>query len=304
MVRILISGSTGLIGTELVQVLKREGCDVLRLVRRRGNFDEPQIGWDPTQRFSRTEELEGLDAVVHLAGESIAGGRWTEERKRRMRDSRALGTMHLAEALAGLKHPPKTLVCASAVGYYGDRGSEPLTEVSASGEGFLARLCRDWEAAARPASEKGIRVVTLRFGVILSGKGGALQAMRCPFKLGLAGQLGNGRQYLSWVALDDAVGAILHVLNHPEIQGPVNVVAPQETTNARFTVAMRKTLTPSFLPMHYWTPPAPALVIKALLGDMGSELLLASQRVRPVRLMETGYVFKHPDLGQALEAVL
>jgi uncharacterized protein (TIGR01777 family) len=293
-----------MVGTALITALKREGYDVLRLVRRHGNFDEPQIGWEPARGVVQPEELEGLDAVVHLAGESIGGGLWTEERKRRIHDSRSIGTRHLAEALAGLKHPPQTLVCASAVGYYGDRGAEPLTEVSGSGEGFLARVCRDWETATRPAAEKGIRVVNTRFGVILSGNGGMLKAVRCPLKLGLAGQLGNGRQYFSWVALDDVVGAILHVLSQPEIRGPVNVAAPQETTNAEFTDAMRKTLIPAFLPTHYWTPPAPALLLKLLPGGMGSELLLASQRVRPVRLQETGYVFKHPDLKQTLEAVL
>lgn len=302
--KILVSGSTGMVGSDLVLALKHAGHEVLRLVRRRGNFTEKQIGWDATKGIQDISALEGLDAVVHLAGENIARGPWTPERKARIHDSRVIGTQQLVEALGSLKAPPKTLVCAAAIGYYGSRGNEVLTEVSGHGQGFLAKTCREWEAAAQAASVFGIRVVSTRFGIILSPKGGALKAMSIPFRLGLAGNLGNGKQYMSWVALDDVIGAILHVLKHDEIYGPVNVVSPEPVTNAQFTDAMRKAVIPAFLPMHYWTPPAPGLAIQALLGEMGQELLLASQRVKPVRLEETGYSFKHPHLKAALRALL
>ena len=302
--KILVSGSTGMVGSELILALKHAGHEVLRLVRRRGNFTETQVGWDPNKGLNDLSAIEGLDAVVHLAGENIAGGRWTPERKERIHDSRVIGTRHLVEALGALKQPPKTLVCASAIGYYGNRGNAALTEVSAHGQGFLARTCRDWEAAAHAASSFGIRVVSTRFGIILSPKGGVLKAMLCPFRLGLAGNLGNGKQYMSWIALDDVIGAIQHVIMNDEIHGPVNVVSPEPVTNAQFTTAMRKTVIPSFLPMHYWTPPAPALAIQGLLGEMGQELLLSSQRVKPIRLEETGYHFKYPHLKETLAALI
>jgi uncharacterized protein len=302
--RILVSGSTGMVGSDLVLALKHAGHDVLRLVRRRGNFTETQIGWDAEKGIRELSTLEGLDAVVHLAGENIAGGLWTEERKERIHDSRTIGTKQLVETLGSLKQPPKTFVCASAIGYYGNRGNEVLTEVSSHGQGFLAKTCREWESAAQEASVFGIRVVSTRFGIILSPKGGALKAMSLPFRLGLAGNLGNGKQYMSWVALEDVVGALLHVLKHDELYGPVNVVSPEPVTNAQFTDAMRKILIPAFLPMHYWTPPAPALAIQALFGEMGQELLLSSQRVKPIRLEETGYSFKYPQIKPTLRALL
>jgi uncharacterized protein (TIGR01777 family) len=305
--RILVSGSTGMVGENLIVALKRAGHEVLRLVRHRGQFDEVQIGWNPEKGLLIPEDkrqLENLDAVFHLGGENIAAGRWTPERKQRIHDSRSAGTAQLAELLASLENPPKTLISASAVGYYGSRGDEVLTEVSTPGQDFLARVCRDWEAACRPAAKKGTRVVNTRFGVILSPKGGALKAMLLPFRLGLAGNLGNGRQYFAWVSLPDVIQALLHVLTHKEIQGPVNVVAPQNTTNADFTTAMRQALIPGFLPMHYWTPPAPAFAIQGLLGEMGSSLLLASQRVEPIRLEETGFTFEHPTIKEALAALV
>lgn len=302
--KVLITGSTGLVGTELIDYLKRKGHQPVRLVRHRGGFAEPQITWDINKGILNPKDLEGIDAVIHLAGENIASGRWSEERKQKIRDSRVKGTSLLAETLAKMDKPPHTLICASAIGFYGDRGDEKLTEVSSSGQGFLADTCKRWEQAAQPARDKGIRVVNTRFSVILSPKGGALKAMYWPFKLGLAGNLGNGKQYMSWIALIDVVAALEFVLIHPEIQGPVNVSSPNPVTNAQFTSAMRHALIPPFLPMRYWTPPAPALAVKALLGEMGQDLLLASARVYPVVLQESGYQFKLPEIRQALDSIL
>jgi uncharacterized protein (TIGR01777 family) len=302
--KVLISGSTGLIGSALVDLLKRNGHEPIRLVRRRGRFDEPQVTWNIEKSQLNPQDLQGIDAVVHLAGENIAAHRWTDEVKQKIRESRTRGTQLLANTLAKMDHPPKTLVCASAIGIYGEQGDHALNEVSDRGKGFLPDVCRAWEAACQPARDKGIRVVNTRFGIVLSPKGGALKAMSVPFRLGLAGNLGNGRQYMSWVALEDVVGAIYHVLIHPEIQGPVNVTAPHPVTNAEFTSTMRHVLFPPFLPMHYWTPPAPALAVKAAMGEMGEALLLSSSRVEPLVLEETGYQFRFNDLEPALSSML
>ena len=302
--KVLVSGSTGLVGTALIDFLKMNGHEVVRLVRRKGHFDEPQVAWNIEKKQLNPSDLEGLDAVVHLAGESIASGRWTEDVKKRIRDSRVKGTRLLTETLAKLEHPPATFVCASAIGYYGDQGDQSLSEVSSIGQGFLPNVCREWEAACQPARDKGIRVVNTRFGIVLSPKGGALKAMYWPFRLGLAGDLGNGKQFMSWVALSDVVGAIDHVLQHPEVSGPVNVTAPNPVTNSVFTNTMRHVLIPAFLPMHYWTPPAPAIAVKLALGEMGDALLLASSKVFPVVLQETGYTFNAPILESALKGMI
>ncbi len=302
--KVLVTGSTGLVGTALIDFLKMNGHEVVRLVRRKGQFDEPQVAWNIEKGQLNPADLEGLDAVVHLAGESIASGRWSDAVKKRIRESRVKGTRLLTETLAKLEHPPATLVCASAIGYYGDQGDQALTEVSSIGKGFLPNVCREWEAACQPARDKGIRVVNTRLGIVLSPKGGALKAMYWPFRLGLAGDLGNGKQYMSWVALSDVVGAIDHVLHHPEISGPVNVTAPNPVTNGVFTSTMRHVLIPAFLPMHYWTPPAPAIAVKLALGEMGDALLLASSRVFPVVLQETGYTFKASILEPALKSMI
>lgn len=302
--KVLVSGSTGLIGSALVYHLKRNGHEPIRLVRHHGHFDEPQITWNIEKGQLNPKDLEGIDAVVHLAGHNIAAGRWTEAAKKKIRESRVQGTRLLSETLAQMEKPPETLVCASAIGYYGDRGQEWLTEVSGLGKGFLPQVCREWEAACQPARDKGIRVVNTRFGIVLSPEGGALKAMLLPFRLGLAGNLGNGKQYMSWIALDDVVGGILHVLTHPKIRGPVNFTTPHPVTNADFTTAMRHVLYPSFLPMHYWTPPAPALAVKLALGEMGEALLLSSERVQPTVLLEAGYPFNYPELEPALRSML
>jgi uncharacterized protein (TIGR01777 family) len=241
--------------------------------------------------------LEGVDAVVHLAGENIAQ-RWTSSQKAKIRDSRIKGTQLLCETLARLSSPPKVLVSASAIGYYGDRGEQILTEDSPLGRGFLAEVCRGWEAATEPARQRGLRVVPLRFGVVLSPAGGALAKMLPPFRLGLGGMVGSGRQYMSWIALDDVVGAIQHAIVTDTLQGPTNAVAPQAVTNQEFTKTLGKALgRPTVFPL-------PAFAARLMFGEMADELLLASTRVQPAKLLGSGYRFRYPELEDALRHVL
>lgn len=302
--KVLVTGSTGFVGSELVYHLKQKGHQVVRLVRRRlADCDEPQISWDIQKGKLDSADLEGIEAVIHLAGENIAGGRWTEERKEKILQSRVKGTKLIAETLAKMDNPPGVFICASAVGYYGNQYDTKLTEVNGNGSGFLASVCRQWEAATQPASNKGIRVVNTRFGMILHPEGGALKAMYWPFLLGLAGNLGNGKQYLSWVALEDVVGAIEFALTNGNLRGPVNVTSPNPVTNAEFTDAMRKALLPSWLPTHYWTPSAPTLAVKAVLGEMADDMLLSSTRAYPIRLEEAGYTFQFTDIRKTLQTM-
>jgi uncharacterized protein (TIGR01777 family) len=294
---ILVTGSSGLIGSALLPFLTTGGHQVTRLVRSQPRAGEMAVRWDPDAGALDPKSLEGVDAVVHLAGENIAA-RWTAAKKRQIRDSRVKGTRLLSDTLARLETPPKVLVCASAIGYYGDRGEEVLTEESAAGSGFLAEVCRAWEGAAEPARQKGIRVVHLRFGVVLSPAGGALAKMLPPFRLGLGGPLGHGRQYMSWIAIDDAVGAIQHALNVAALQGPTNAVAPSPVTNQQFTKTLGKVLgRPTLFPM-------PAFAARLMFGEMADELLLASARVQPTKLLSTGYAFRYPDLEAALRHLL
>jgi uncharacterized protein (TIGR01777 family) len=294
-VRILVSGASGTVGQALVPALEAGGYEVVRLVRQ-GASGDGRVVWDPSRPFS-PEAVSGFEAVVHLAGESIIG-RWTEEKKRRILDSRTFGTRHLAEALAAAEQPPRALVSASAIGYYGNRGDEVLREDSPAGtKEFTAEICREWEAATRPAEKAGIRTTLLRLGVVLSAQGGALPKMLTPYRLGLGGRMGDGRQWWSWIHVDDLVGAIQHVLSK-QLSGPVNAVSPQPVTNADFTRALAAAVSrPAIFPM-------PAFVVRTIFGQMGDELWLASQRVEPAKLVVSGYPFKFPNLENALRDLL
>ena len=297
---VLVSGSTGLIGEALVPELEAGGHRVVRLSRSsRGGA----VRWDPMRGEIQAERLTGVEAAVHLAGESIAGenpvtGRWTSKRKARILQSRTKGTRLLAETLARLPTPPRVLVSASAIGYYGDRGDEVLREDSAPGNSFLGEVCREWEAAADPAREAGMRVVHPRFGIVLSKEGGALGTTLPIFKLGGGGRIGNGRQWWSWVALDDVVGAVVHALTTDSLSGPANVGSPNPLRNAEYTKLLGRVI-------NRPTPfPLPAPVARLALGQVADELLLASARVEPARLLETGYEFRYPHLEGALRHLL
>jgi len=296
--KILITGSTGLVGSRLARSLKSKGHEIVRLVRSTPKDSGTEVYWNPEQGTLNATELEGLSGVVHLAGESIAEGRWTDEKKTRIRESRVKGTTLLSETLAKLKQKPEVLVAASAVGFYGSRGDETLDEQSASGSDFLAEVCREWELATQPAAQAGVRVVNLRFGVILSEDGGALPKMLFPFRMGVGGKLGSGQQYMSWIAIDDAVGAIEHALTNNTLRGPVNVVAPNSVTNHDFTKTLGHVLSrPTIFPV-------PAFAARLVFGEMADATLLSSQRVEPARLKESGYTFKYPELEAALKHVL
>lgn len=294
--KIAITGASGLVGSELCALLTTAGHQVTRLVRHRPEAGE--VYWNVKDQEIDAAGLEGHDAVVHLAGENIASSRWSPAQKKRIRNSRVDGTRLLSDALAKLQNKPQVFICASATGYYPVDTGEELTEDSPPGDTFLAEICREWEAAAAPAIAAGIRVVYPRFGVVLSPRGGALAKMLTPFRLGVGGVIGSGRQVMSWIALDDAIGAIYHALNQPELRGPVNVVAPQAVTNREFTKTLGRVLgRPTILPV-------PAFAIRLALGEMADELLLSGMHVVPKRLLETGYTFRFPDLESALRHML
>ncbi len=293
--RILVSGASGPIGAALVPSLKATGAAVTRLLRKAARGPD-EIMWDPARPLS-PDSVSGFDAVIHLAGESIVG-RWTAAKKRRILESRVLGTSHLAEAVAKAPQPPRVFISASAVGFYGSRGDEILREDSPSGEGFAAEICRQWEAAAQPAVQAGIRTAQMRIGVVMSADGGALPEMLTPFRMGLGGRLGSGRQWWTWVSARDVAGAIQHVLNHESLSGPINTVAPNPVTNAEFTHILASVLKrPAIFPM-------PAFAVRLIFGEMGEELFLGSQRVEPARLLASGYQFQHPDLKNTLKEIL
>jgi uncharacterized protein (TIGR01777 family) len=294
--RVAVSGSTGLIGSALVGRLRREGHTVARLVRSAKDAGAGDIVWDPAAGTIDGAALEGMDAVVHLAAENV-GTRWTEERKRRIRDSRVNGTRLISETLARLARPPRVLVQASATGIYGDRGDEVVDEASAPGTGFLADVCRDWEGASGHAESAGIRVVKLRLGVVLTSKGGALEKLLLPFRMGVGGRMGSGRQWMPWISLDDAVEVILRAIRDERLRGPVNTIAGS-VRNADFTDALGRILhRPTIFPV-------PAFGMRALMGEMADEALLAGQRAEPTRLRELGHVFHHPTIDTALTAAL
>jgi len=292
MSRVLISGASGLIGSALVPSLEQMGAEVVRLVRGPAQ-NAGQISWNPMDETA-SAAVSGFSGVVHLAGESVVG-RWTAAKKQAIRESRVCGTRSLAHALARAESKPQVFVCASAIGFYGNRGDESLSEKSAGGGGFLAEVSREWEAASGIASEAGIRTVNLRIGLVLSAKGGALAKMLPTFKLGLGGRLGSGKQWWSWIHLDDIVGAIHHVMQADSLSGPVNLVASNPVRNADFTKTLASVLgRPAFFSV-------PAFAARSGLGEMAQELMLASQRVEPAKLKASGYRFRFEDLRTALE---
>jgi uncharacterized protein (TIGR01777 family) len=301
--RILISGSTGLLGTSVVERLGSEGHEIVRLVRPEtlatpGIESANAVRWDISSDHFDGTRAEGTDALIHLAGASIADGRWNAARKDLLRTSRIDATRHLITALSRLKRPPSVIVSASAIGYYGDRREEELTESSTPGNDFLAQLCREWESEASRGIEFGARVTTLRFGIILAGHGGALPRMALPFKLGIGGKLGSGRQWMSWLTINEAVNMVHFALTNPAVAGPVNAVVPKPVRNVEFTHIVANALhRPTFFL-------APGFALRLALGEMADALLLASQRVMPAKLEACGYYFLQTDLASALKAVL
>jgi uncharacterized protein (TIGR01777 family) len=298
--RILISGSTGFLGTALVETLEGQGHAIARLVRPGTPQKKPAggrsqtVAWDPVAGQFDAPAAEGTDALIHLAGASIAGGRWNAAHKELLRTSRVTATRHLIGELAKLQRPPRVIVAASAIGYYGNRGDETLTEATAPGNNFLAGLCREWEAETARGAEFGARVVTLRFGIILAAHGGALAQMALPFKLGAGGRLGDGRQWMSWLTLPEVISIVQFVLAQSRLAGPVNAVTPNPVRNEEFTRVLTKTLHRPAL-FH-----APAFALRLALGEMADALLLISQKVMPARLADSGYAFLQPDLSSAL----
>ena len=294
---VAVSGASGLIGRSLVRRLSQSGHRISRLVRRSPGPGE--IGWDPTGGQLNPRSLEGIDAVVHLAAENV-GSRWTESRKRRIRESRLEGTRLISETIAGMDRPPRVLVSASAIGIYGDRGDEVLTETSGPGDpaDFFVALGVEWEPAAEPARVAGIRVVHPRFGIVLSPEGGALARLLLPFKLGVGGQLGDGSQWMSWVSIHDVVGAVEQILRETTLAGPVNVTGPEPVTNREFTRVLGRVLhRPSFMRV-------PALALRAVYGEMARTTVLSSARVLPAALHQSGYRFQDGNLESALRHVL
>jgi len=281
--KIIVTGASGLIGSHLTKFLGNQGHTVVPVSLR-----------NPATQLT---SINSADAVVHLAGESIAD-RWTAEKMLRIRESRLTSTRLLSETLSKLDHRPKVLICASAIGFYGNRGDETLDERSSQGSGFLADLCRQWEAATVPAKEAGIRVVNLRLGIVLSKKGGALAKMLLPFQMGAGGEIGDGKQYMSWIDIDDAVAAIYHAITNQSLQGAVNAVAPHPVTNKEFTAALGKALhRPAIIPV-------PGFALRLLFGAMADEMLLSGQKVMPAELQASGFKFRYPDIELSLQHVL
>ena len=294
--RIAISGATGLVGTALSKKLAEDGHKIIPMVRKSSSAEE--IFWNASSGKIEAKMLDGVDAVVHLAGESIATGRWNVAKKQRIRESRSKGTELIADTLAQLDNKPKVFVCASAIGFYGDSRTEAMDETAGHGDGFLSEVCQDWEAACKPAVSAGIRTVNARFGIILSPKGGALKEMLTPFKMGAGGVLGSGKQVLSWVSLDDTVGALVHAIENESVSGPLNITAPNANTNAEFTKTLGHVLgRPTIFPM-------PAFAARLLFGEKADALLLTGCRVVPTKLEETGYKFQHEHLEPALRHLL
>jgi uncharacterized protein (TIGR01777 family) len=295
--RILVSGSHGLVGKALIGSLTSDGNEIVRLVRGKPSSNG-EVEWHPNEGKIDGASLEGLDVVVHLAGESIASGRWSDEKKRAIQESRVLGTVLLSDALARLSRPPAVFLSASAIGYYGNRGDELLTEKSDAGTDFLANVCRAWENATGRAVEKGIRTVRARFGIILDAKEGALAKMLTPFRMGIGGRIGDGKQWMSWIAIDDVVNGLKYLMENGAVSGPVNFVAPNAVTNAEFTKTLGHVLSrPTLFPI-------PAFGVRLAFGEMGEALLLSGQRVKPSIMEESGFRFTWPTLEPALRDLL
>ena len=294
--KILITGASGLIGEALQKSFKEKGYEML-LATRSEPKDDRHIQWNADTGFrdEDLERLEGLDAVIHLAGENIAGFRWTEEKKKAIRDSRVFGTRSMIETFDKLKNKPKTFISGSAIGFYGDRGDDEMTESSPAGKTFLAEVCKEWEAESRRAEDLGIRTILLRTGIVLSKDGGALATMLTPFKFGVGGVIGDGKQWMSWISLDDVVGIINYALEHDNVRGAVNLTSPNPVTNEEFTKTLGSVLyRPTFLPL-------PEFAVHMVFGEMGDALLLDSTRVIPKRMKDAGYEFKYSELKTALE---
>ena len=293
--KILISGTTGLIGSALVPFLQEKGHDITRLVRPETSINPtdkkslPSVTWNPLENEIELEKLNAFDAVIHLGGYNIGKGRWTDAVKKKIRDSRVLTTQFLSQSLAALKTPPAVFVCASALGYYGDRGDSPMSENCEPGDDFLSSVCSEWEAACQPARDAKIRTVNARIGVVISKEGGALKKMLTPFRWGVGGVAGSGKQYWSWVARDDVIHGISAILENKNYTGAVNLVSPNPVTNREFTKTLGKVLNrPTILPL-------PTFAIRLMLGEMGETLLLASTRVVPDALLANGFEFQHPQ---------
>jgi len=287
-----------MVGSELGKTLKKRGDTVLELRRNKSSLSSNSAFWNPGTGEIDAAALEGIDAAVHLAGENISEGRWTDDKKKRILDSRVNGTTLLSETLAGLKNKPRVLISASAIGYYGNRGDELVSEASKAGSDFLADVCVQWEQSTSAARMAGIRVVNIRIGIVLSTKGGALAKMLLPFKMGVGGKVGDGDQYMSWIALDELISAILFIIDTDAIQGPVNMVSPNPVTNAEFTKSLGKALSrPAILP-------APAFALRLVFGEMADALLLSGARVDPAKLKASNYAFKYPQLDAALKHLL
>jgi uncharacterized protein (TIGR01777 family) len=294
----LISGSHGLVGSALAQSLAKDDHEVFSLVRHAANAGAREIEWHPNHGRLNPQDIEGFDVVIHLAGESIASGRWSDEKKRTIRESRTKGTTLLSQTLAQLSQPPSVFLSASAIGYYGNRGDEVLTEASAPGKDFLSSVCVEWEEATRPASEKGIRTVLTRFGIILDSHGGALAKMLTPFRMGIGGRVGDGRQWMSWIALEDVVNGLKFLMRDRAVSGPVNFVAPHPVTNSEFTKSLGHVLSrPTIFPV-------PAFGARLAFGEMADALLLSSQRVEPAVLTNRGFAPSWPRLEPALKHLL
>ncbi len=296
--KIVISGSSGLVGSSLAPFLTTGGHRVTRLVRRKPVQGKNESYWDPYKKIIDRDIFNGADAVIHLSGDNIGSGLWTKEKKKIILESRIVPTSLIAETCAGVRKPPGVFISASAMGYYGSRGDEVLTEESGPGSGFLPEICTRWEASAAPAEKKGIRTLFMRLGVVLSPEGGALKRLLLPFSLGAGGRIGNGKQYLSWITIDDLLGALLHIISKEKISGPVNLVTPNPVTNREFSRILSRVLKrPAFFHL-------PRFLIEAVFGEMGREVLLGSTRVKPVKLEDSGYKFRNPGLEDALRYIL